>query len=320
VDDSSQAASEVGAAGNRHGGRVVVGVDGSPGSRAALVWALRHAARRGADLEVVATFPVDLYWADPYVLDPARIDEVRADTRARAQAVVDDVRADPSVSGLPGVAEVGIEVSVAAGSAAEQLVQRGEDADLLVVGSRGRGVVRSIVLGSVALHCVTSARCPVVVGRPSTGASPAHPRVVVGLDGSDTSRLALVQAVAEADRLDAELVAVVAYEQPDYWSEVYSMITPSTEQLRAVAAAGAQEVVDDELAGRGADVRVLAVEGAPGDVLARQSEGAQLLVVGSRGRGELRGLLLGSVALHCVLHAPCPVMVVRSAEAGPDGW
>jgi nucleotide-binding universal stress UspA family protein len=197
-------------------------------------------------------------------------------------------------------------------------VRRAEDADLLVVGSRGRGVVRSIVLGSVALHCVTHAPCPVVVVRPQTQPPPARPRVVVGLDGSDTARAALVEAVTEADLLDADVVAAAAYERPDYWSEVYSMVVPSTEQLRTAAEVAAQKVVDDEVPGR-ADVRVLAVEGAAGEVLARQSEEAQLLVVGSRGRGELRGLLLGSVALHCVLHASCPVMVVRSAEAGPGG-
>ena len=98
MDESSQAESSQAVPARDEGagaGRVVVGVDGSPGSRAALAWAFTAAARRGAPLEVVATFPVDFYWADPYLLDPARIDEVRADTERLATALVEEVRADP---------------------------------------------------------------------------------------------------------------------------------------------------------------------------------------------------------------------------------
>ncbi|MGZ4505670.1 MAG: universal stress protein [Blastococcus sp.] len=307
MDESSQAAP----AGDdgESGGRVVVGVDGSPGSRAALVWAFAAAARRGVPLEVVATFPVDFYWADPYLLDSARVDQVRADTQQRAQAMVDEVRADP----VAGSDDVAVEVVVAAGPAAELLVHHASDTDLLVVGSRGRGAVRSTVLGSVALHVVTHAHCPVVVVRPRSHGAGARARVVVGVDGSEPSRAALVQAAAEARGLDAELLAVAAFERQNYWSDLYAPVYPTTEKLRDDAEGAALKMVQDELGGA-AGLRVL--EGAASDVLVREAEGAELLVVGSRGRGMLRGMLLGSVALHCVLSAPCPVMVVRSRGAG----
>ena len=307
MSESSQAA-PAGDAGTG-AGRVVVGVDGSPGSRAALVWACAAAARRGAPLEVVATFPVDFYWADPYLLDSDRVDEVHADTEQRAKAMVEEVRADP----VAGADSVAVDVVVAAGPAAELLVQHASDTDLLVVGSRGRGAVRSTVLGSVALHVVTHAHGPVVVVRPHSHGAGARAQVVVGVDGSEASRAALVHAAAEARGLGAELLAVAAFERENMWSDLYAPVLPTTENLRDDAESRALKMVQDELGGA-AGLRVL--EGAASDVLVREAEGAELLVVGSRGRGMLRGMLLGSVALHSVLSAPCPVMVVRSRGAG----
>src|SRR4051794_15633549 len=121
--------------------RIVVGVDGSPGSRAALRWALDMAARRGAQLDVVAAFPVDFYWLDPYLVDQNRIDAVRSDTDARARALIDEVRGELAAAGMPGAGEVPVQVDVVAGVPAEHLLRIAEGADLLVVGSRGRGAV-----------------------------------------------------------------------------------------------------------------------------------------------------------------------------------
>lgn len=289
--------------------RVVVGVDGSPGARAALVWAMADAARRGTRLRVVSTFPVELYWSDPYLIDQRRIDAVRIDTEKMVRALVDEVAAD---SGVPS-AEV--EIMALPGPAAHQLLAAAEDADRIVVGSRGRGPVRSTVLGSVALHVVTHAHCPVVVVRPRSETAPATPRVVVGLDGSDASREALLRAVDEADRLGAEVAAVAAYSAASYWSDAYAVVVPPLEKLRDDAQRGAEAMVAGVAAGRPTvPIRTTAVEGAAGDVLVREAEGADLLVVGGRGHGAVRGMLLGSIALHCVIHAPCPVMVVPLAR------
>ena len=154
------------AGGTPSSARIVVGVDGSPGAFAALVWALAEAARTGADVEVVSAFPVDDYWHDPLLADPRRIETLRADTEARARAFVARAMSDPAVTAVPRAAAVEVFFTVAAGEPAEHLVHLARGARLLVVGSRGRGGMRSTLLGSVALHCVVHASCPVLVVRP----------------------------------------------------------------------------------------------------------------------------------------------------------
>ena len=280
--------------------RVVVGVDGSPGARAALVWAMADAARRGTRLQVVSTFPVEIYWADPHLVDDRRIEAVRIDTEARVGALVDEVATEA------GGAPVPEDVLVTPGPAAHRLLTAAGGADLLVVGSRGRGSVRSTVLGALALHAV-------VVVHPRAEPPAVPPRVVVGVDGSDVSRDALVRALAEAGRVGAELSVLAAYSPAIYWSDAYEALIPPPERMRVAAQQAAETLVSAVTAGRSTvPVATTAVEGPAGEVLVHAAEGADLLVVGGRGHGAIRGMLLGSVALHCVVHAPCPVMVVRA--------
>lgn len=293
--------------------RTVVGVDGSPGAREALVWALRDAARRGTSLEVVSSFPVELRLSDPFVLDEEQLESVREDTLERARAQVEEVRAET------GRADVPVDVLAVAGPPAPMLLAASEDAGRLVVGSRGRGAVRSLVLGSVALSSVTHARVPVVVVH--TGAEERRddgpPRVVVGLDGSEASGIALEQAGREAELLGAELVAVAAYSATGYWSDAYAVALPPPEQLAGEVRAVAEQQVAGAQLPSGVPVRVECLEGPAGDVLVQAAQDARLLVVGGHGQGAVRGLLMGSVALHCVLAGRCPVMVVP--EAGESG-
>jgi nucleotide-binding universal stress UspA family protein len=292
--------------------RIVVGVDGSAGSRVALVWALAEAARRGATVEVVSVFPVDVYWLDPFLVDHGRIDAVRADTEALARAMVDDVRRGPSAGPADGV---DVRVQVLPGTPSPTLVQRSEGAALLVVGSRGRSAVRSAFGGSVALHCAAHARCSVVVVHPSPAHADEPPRVVVGLDDSSHGRAALAAAVQHAARLDARVDAVLAYEPPGHWSEVYADLVMSTEETRQETLERGRRIVTDVLGTQAEEddrLQLRAVEGPPVAVLLREASGARLLVVGSHSRNPLEGLVLGSVALHCVATAPCPVLVVRA--------
>jgi nucleotide-binding universal stress UspA family protein len=297
--------------------RLVVGVDGSPGSRAALGYALTTAARRGADLEVVSTYPVILRWTAGAPVHVPGLEAVRDDTASRTGDFVAEVRGDPSVAVVPGVDEVPVSVVVTVGPAAQELVDRSGDADLLVVGSRGRGAVRSALLGSVALHCATHARCPVVVVHTGDLGSPQQSRIVVGIDGSDRSRAALVAAVEEAGRRGADVVAVAGFDIADYWADLYTLALPSVDEIRADVLRGAEDMVADVLRTTKQPgvpvphVRLELMRGAAADLLVQVAGEADLLVVGSRGRGAMRGLLLGSVALHCVMHAPCPVMVVH---------
>lgn len=302
--------------------RIVVGVDGSDGARTALKWALTEAVHRGADVEVVTAFAFDFYWLDPYLMDRRRIDDIRSETDTRARAMVEEAQRDLDLARLPGGAAVGIRILVVGGAPTAHLVQRSEGAALLVVGSRGRGVVRSTVAGSVALHCSAHAKCPVVVVHPTTAPAEERPRVVVGLDDTEPARDALTSAVAEAASLGATVDAVVAYQEPNYWIDLYAIVTPPLGETKLHARERGESIVAEVVGAEAVDkgiVRVVAVEGSPGAVLVDQAEGARLLVVGSRSRNQLEGVLLGSVALHCVMHAPCPVLVVRAtADRAPE--
>jgi nucleotide-binding universal stress UspA family protein len=186
---------------------------------------------------------------------------------------------------------------------------------VLVVGSRGRGAVRSAVLGSVALHCVAQARCPVEVV-PERPAADAR-GVVVGVDGSAESFGALRVAVDEAARRGTTVRVVAAWEVGNMWSDMYALTGPEKNAVRTqLEDAVTSEVADarEEFAAtvgtRPPDITTDVVEGPPSDLLVTAAEGAELLVVGSRGHGAIRGLLLGSVALRCIVHAPSPVLVV----------
>jgi nucleotide-binding universal stress UspA family protein len=295
--------------------RVVVGVDGSPGSRAALVHAFTTAAQRGARLEVVSTYPLTLVWTGGLPLDVPDTAAIRADTEFRAGNLVDDVRRDLSTIGIPGVDAVDVRVVVSEGHAVTELLKRSQDADLLVVGSRGRGAMRSALLGSVALHCTTHAPCPLVVVHPMSSVDRSA-RVVVGVDGSAESRAALVAALQEAGRTGAEVEVVATYFPTDFWTDATLVLVQSVEAIRADLQLHIEELVKDVLreqvgTGRAPLVRTEIVEGPAAQVLLQRAQGAQLLVLGSRGRGAIRGLLLGSVALHCAMHASGPVMLVH---------
>jgi nucleotide-binding universal stress UspA family protein len=117
--------------------------------------------------------------------------------------------------------------------------------------------------------------------------------------------------------LAAEVEAVVAVQPPTYWSELEAVAPVPLADVRERALARARELVAELPAPSRVPVRTLAADGPAGAVLVERSAGAALLVVGSRNR--LPGMLLGSVALHCVVHAPCPVLVVRpTARQLPD--
>lgn len=138
---------------------------------------------------------------------------------------------------------------------------------------------------------------------------PGGGRIVVGVDGSRASLRALAWAGRQASLTGARLDAVTAWRVP---VAAYEGFAPPYD---LDLAKGAKEALDKALAetlGQYPDVEVTpaVVEGAPAVELLRWAQGAELLVVGSRGHGEFTGMLLGSVSEHCVAHAPCPVVVI----------
>lgn len=276
---------------------VVVGVDGSPDSDAALDWAADEAWSRGLPLHVVHSTGVDRMVALS-VLAPEPGDEP---TDEVTDAALDTVHTRHPQLAVTAVAPPG--------RAARDLVVLSEAADTVVVGARGLTGVRE-ALGSVSLQVAMHASAPVVVvgGR----ATPDGP-VVVGVDGSARSAAALDYAFDRAARQRVPLVVVYAW----HLEVVDGVIatTPGSPQFERVQR-HAHETVDGMLERRrhehpdvAVDVRV--VNARPADAIVRAAAGAGLVVVGARGRGGFRGLVLGSVS-HEVLHrVPAPVAVVR---------
>jgi nucleotide-binding universal stress UspA family protein len=144
------------------------------------------------------------------------------------------------------------------------------------------------------------------------------PRVVVGIDFSTGARAALLFALHDAVRRGVPVEAVTAYRPPDYWMDFYAVATYHPDQIRTGALDRLRTFVAEVLPGGPQPppaVRVHAAMGAASDVLIMESHGADLLVVGSRGHGGFTSMLLGSVSMHCAMHASCPVTVVHSPEA-----
>jgi nucleotide-binding universal stress UspA family protein len=282
---------------------IVVGTDGSPASHAAVGWAAGEALRRGAPLHVVCAYGWD--WAGAR-LGPA--DELRRlaerEVEATVAEAVEQARRAAPAARVRGSAAVGEPVPV--------LLRAAEHAALLVVGSRGRGGFASLLLGSVSQRAATHANCPVTVVRGRHDA--ADGPVVVGVDGSAGATAALGTAFAAAAVRGAGIAAIRAYPPP---SPPWGVAAPpplhdpgerEAEEHAALAGSLARwrEKYPDVA------VEELVVRGSAARVLVGVSHTAQLVVVGSRGRGSLAGTLLGSVGLQLLHHADCPVVVGRA--------
>lgn len=139
-------------------------------------------------------------------------------------------------------------------------------------------------------------------------------RIVVGVDGSEPAERALDWAIEEARLRGARLLVVSAWHVPAAVYGPSGFVPPVSESIDQTFEEVAAEATEDA-AGRGreagVDVETDVREGNPAEILVEAAESADLLVVGSRGRGGVAGLLLGSVSAHCAHHAPCPVVVVR---------
>jgi nucleotide-binding universal stress UspA family protein len=146
----------------------------------------------------------------------------------------------------------------------------------------------------------------------TSGPAAAQPRIVVGVDGSDSAQAALRWAVRQAKLAGGRVEAVIAWHYPvNYGWETAGIDNDFAGDAQRVLAEALTAVTARE---PGVPVRPLVTEGYPAEVLLHAAKGADLLVLGHRGHGAVTSALLGSVSLHCVLHAHCPVLVLREPE------
>jgi nucleotide-binding universal stress UspA family protein len=289
-----------------HSPRIVVGVDGQPPGSTALDWAIDVASKRHQ--------PMHLVYAEPLPLRGPVVPPDADHSTSAARAVLDE-----AVARVHSLAPwVQVTTATSHGTAAPLIVEASRDAGLVVVGARGRGALRSVLLGSTSVDVAAHAHAPVVVVRELPTAEPERPRVVVGTDGSEMSDAAVAAAFEEADQRDLPLTVVHAWHF-DYAVGPVLGASMEWEARRAVeeyeVAAAAEAVAGWAQKYPDVVVRQHVLNAHPVQALVDHSKGAELVVVGSRGRGGFGGLLLGSVSHGVLHHAHCPVMVVRP-EAG----
>jgi nucleotide-binding universal stress UspA family protein len=286
--------------------RIVVGVDGSEQSAVALRWAIREASLHQGEVTVLHA----LSYLQPFgtkgigYFDP---NYGEADAQAALDAFVEEV-----VNGLALDPPPQVTTQVTHGLPAEVALDASEQADLLVVGARGLGGFRGLLLGSVSQQCLHHAKVPICVVRPTDHAPGVDAPVVVGVDGSDTAKRALGIAVAEARARGVPLRVVHDWSAPLLWA-----LPDAIELDRGPYQASAEALVADLLAevdtsGIEVTTKVSSIGAIPATLEA--AEDAGLVVVGTRGIGGFRGMLLGSVAHAVAQHAPCPVLVVPTIK------
>jgi nucleotide-binding universal stress UspA family protein len=287
---------------------VVVGVDGSERALQAVRWAAAEAVRRNLPLRLVSAYT----WpAGGLVGDPG----LGVDYRHVVRGIADEQLVTAAREATAVAPDLEVERVPVEGFPAPVLQAQSIDAALVVLGDRGLGGFTGLLIGSVAVALAAHATCPVVVVR-GPEADPKAARsepVVVGVDGSPAGEAAVPFAFEAASLHGVPLVAVHT------WRDLLVDATMAPLLDFDAIAAEEAEVLAERLAGWSATYPDVAVRRAvlrdrPAHALVEQSAAAQLLVVGSRGRGGLAGMLLGSVSQAVLHHAHCPVAVVRPAD------
>ncbi|MEU6977225.1 MULTISPECIES: universal stress protein [unclassified Streptomyces] len=284
---------------------LVVGVDGSEPSLAAVDWAVDEAVRHALPLRIVHASLWERYEGS---VPDANAD--RPSGRVRAEHVVGSA-ADRALLRAPGLP---LTTDVLPEDPSGALLREGRDAALLVVASRGRGEFAGLLLGSVSLVVAARSSCPVVVVRGDAQALAArHGRVLLGVGEQDADSPAVRFAFREAAAREAELDAVRAWRRPAHLP-LPDGGTDGHEEGRA--SDRLDEALEAGVRGH-PGVRLLrsTVEGPAHRALTERSAAADLLVIGARRRDGLVGLELGRVAHRALHHASCPVAVVPQRPA-----
>lgn len=288
---------------NRTPGTVVVGVDGSPSSMRALTWAIEQASVEHHVITLVHTVDIETAsYPDAALVYPQEVrDKLRAEghrTLATAHARIAEAAPELDVNEVFRFDDP-----------RHVLLDMSEDAAMVVVGSRGRGTVASLLLGSVGVALARHAFCPVVVHRPSNPGTVRN-GILVGADATEGSRAVLEFAYRQASVRNLHLTVLHCY---------WDMQSPAAV---AYIVPGSQADLDTERLHLGETLTGLAEEypevqvqiessyGLPQQALVHMGEQMNLIVVGGHHGSAVSQMLLGSVSTTVVEHATCPVAVV----------
>ncbi|MFD5448125.1 universal stress protein [Streptomyces sp. NPDC127100] len=283
---------------------LVVGVDGSTASYAALDWAVDCAARHGLRLHLV----YGSLWERYEGAVPSGL------ARPSGQVMAENVVAVAAERAGRRSPEAKITTEVVPEDPVHALLERGRDAFAVVTGSRGRGEIQGLLLGSVGLAVAARATCPVVVVRgDQAGLAGSHQRILLGVGDAEAGDEAVRFAFREAEARDCALDAVRAWRRPAGQDAGGTAGPTDTEEERAAAALDAA-LREAEAAHAAVKVRRSTLEGPARSVLLHRSAAADLAVIGARRRREPFGLQLSRVAHTLLHHADCPVAVVPHVE------
>ncbi len=291
------------------GAAIVVAVDGSEASNVAVQWAANAALKRGDSLKLVCAYNMPQFmYADGMVPPQELYDELEGEAKdkiATARKIVSDFSP-----------EIQVEDEVREAAPIDYLLDLSQTSQMIVMGSRGLGGLSGLVMGSVSAAVVSHAECPVVVVRKENNVTEENKYgpVVVGVDGSEISRQAMAMAFQEANARGALLRAVHAWSDAQFHS-TYIGLAESQSQWEQLAESE-QDLLSEELKALreqypDVEVEELVARDRPIHALKEAAEDAQLMVLGSHGRGGFKGMLLGSTSRALLQYAPCPMMVVR---------
>ena len=286
--------------------RIVVGIDGSEQSELAANWAAREAVAHGRGLTLVfAALPaVASYAFGPGVpMLPDVMDDIRGAAASELRRLADKLPGDDILTAF------------VVGAASGVLVVASSSAETIVVGSRGSGGFKGLLLGSVSNQVAAHAQCPVVIVRDEP--RPGARNIVVGLDGSPASQAALAFAFHEASIHNWHLIALHAWDIPSYdlidfsnaaLPETLSGLVDEEMRLTAIALGGFAEDYPD------VSVETRVIRGNTAEALVTAATDAAMLVVGTRGHGRIVGAIVGSISRAVMHHAQVPIAVIPASR------
>ena len=289
---------------------VVVGIDASRSSHEALVWAAGDAARRHAPLVIVHAAYVPLDYGPGLRFSGVDFDRLAADGS--------DLLNEAKGAAHKTAPDLEVTTELVRAPRAPALIEKSKNAQLVVVGSRGLGAIARGLVGSVGSALARHAECPVAIlhFRPADPWNLSRPRraVVVGVDGSDNSVPAIEVAFREASMRDSKVIALHSWSDDSAFLHVgdWDAVATTEEALLAESLAGYAESYPE------VEVQRIIVKNNPARHLRDFSDDAELLVVGSHGRGGFAGMTLGSTSQALLHSVTCPLIIARQPSGASN--